>query len=302
MNNHQNEKYSVFQQVLLFLAAYADVFLGNTQLLAAIARFKGFIAAIDVVTAKKQAKATVPQTKMKATARASVIAQLVAACLLALEWAKTQNDEQLIKDFSINKSDFDGKINAMITLANYTYGVLNNNKAAIIAATEVTALQITGILTAITLLQTLQKAPAAARTSQKTVTALYPPAFVNATAGKDTLVNLIKGAYTIGANANAQLVKDLENALIFAGNVQHDYLKVTFLKAGTNIRIEGAILTIVELSRHSTSDIEGFAEITEFVPGTYHVTFTATGYITQTQVIAIASGEKVEVTVEMVAV
>ncbi len=36
---------------------------------------------------------------------------------------------------------------------------------------------------------------------------------MNATAGKDTLINLIKGAYTIGPNANLQLVTDLENAL-----------------------------------------------------------------------------------------
>ncbi len=190
----------------------------------------------------------------------------------------------------------------MLILANYTYGVLNTNKTAIIAATQVTASQLTAISTEIALLQTLQKAPAAARTSQKTITALYKPAFVNATAGKDTLINLIRGAYTIGPNANLQMVTDLDNALIFAGNVQHDYLKVTFLKAGTTIKIEGGIVTIVELLRHSTSNIEGFAEIKEFVPGTYNVTFSAEGYVTQTQIITIASGEKVEATVEMVEV
>jgi len=302
MNTRQNVEYSVFQQILLFLAAYTSAFAGNTQLLAAIVNFKGYIGTIDAVSAKKQSKATKPQTKMKATARTSVVSQLEAACLLALEWAKTQGNVQLIKDFTISKTDFDGKINAMLILANYTYGVLNTNKTAIIAATQVTALQLTAISTEIALLQTLQKAPAAARTSQKTITAMYLPAFVNATAGKDTLINLIRGAYTIGPNANLQMVTDLDNALIFAGNVQHDYLKVTFLKAGTTIKIEGGIVTIVELSRHSTSNIEGFAEIKEFVPGTYNVTFSATGYITQTQIITIASGEKVEVTVEMVEV
>ena len=32
MDNHKNEKYSVFQQILLFLAAYTDAFLGNTPI------------------------------------------------------------------------------------------------------------------------------------------------------------------------------------------------------------------------------------------------------------------------------
>ncbi len=302
MDNHQNEKYSVFQQVLLFLAAYSSAFAGNTQLLAAIVNFKAFVAAIDAISAKKQKKATKPKTKMKADARKSVISKLEAACLLALEWAKTQGDEQLIKDFTINDTSFKGKINAMITLANYTYGVLNTNKVAIIAATSVTALQLTDIATAIALLETLQKAPASVRTSQKTVTALYIPAFANATACKDTLINLINGAYTIGPNANLQLVTDLKNALVFAGNVQHSLLKVTFLKAGTLIGIEGGIVNIVELLKEGTSNILGVAQIAEFVGGTYHVTFTAAGYVTQTQIITFKLGDKMEMTVEMVGV
>ena len=302
MDNHQNDKYSVFQQVLLFLAAYASAFAGNTQLLDAIVNFKAFVLAIDGVSAKKQNKATKPKTKMKATARKSVVSQLEAACLLALEWAKSQKDEQLIKDFSVTKSSFEGKITAMITLANYTYGVLNTNKVAIIDATSVTALQITDIATAIALLQTLQKAPASARTSQKTVTALYIPAFANATASKDTLINLIKGAYTIGPNANLQLVTDLQNALVFSGNVQHSLFKVTFLKAGTLIGIEGAFVTITELLRVGTSNILGVGQIAEFKPGAYHVTFTAVGFVPQTQIITFIAGEKMEMSVEMVSI
>jgi len=302
MTSPQNEKYSVFQQILLFLAAYSSSFVGNTQLLAAIVNFKGYVGVIDAVSAKKQPKASKPQTTMKTAARKSVVSQLEAACLLALEWAKTQGNVQLIKDFTINDSSFKGKINAMLILANYTYGVLNTNKVAIIAATSVTALQLTAISDEIALLQTLQKAPTAARSSQKTVTSLYKPAFVNATAGKDTLVNLIKGAYTIGPNANLQLVTDLENALVFSGNVHHTILKAIFYITGTTTAIEGATLTITELLRVGTSNILGVAQIAEFKPGTYHVTFVAPGYVTQTQIINIPLAAKVDVTVEMVAV
>ena len=302
MNTRQNIEYSVFQQVLLYLAAYSSAFMGNTQLLAAIVNFKGFVGVIDSVSAKKQPKATKPQTKMKTAARKSVVSQLEAACLIALEWAKSQKNEQLIKDFTINNTSFTGKINAMLILANYTYGVLNTNKAALIAATTITAAQLTSISTEIALLQTLQKAPAAARTSQKTVTALYIPAFLDATAGKETLINLIKGAYTIGPNANLQLVTDLENALIFAGNVHHTILTATFYKFGTTQAIEGATVTITELLRVGTSTILGIGQIAEFKPSTYHITFSAPGYVTQTQIKAIAAGEKVNILVEMVGV
>ena len=301
MNTIQNDKYSVFQQILLFLAAYSSAFVGNTQLLSAITNFKGFVVAIDVVSAKKQQKATKPQTKMKAAARKGVIVQLEAACLVALEWAKSQKNEQLIKDFTITTSSFKGKINAMLILANYTYGVLNANKAALLAATSITAAQLTDIGTQIALLQTLQKAPAAARTSQKTVTSLYIPAFANATAGKETLVNLINGAYSIGANANQQMVLDLNNALVFGGNVQHTIIKATFYTLGTTNGIDGASMTITELMRVGTSNILGVAQIAEFKPGTYHVVFSAAGHVSQTQIKTIGAGDKVDVTVELVA-
>ena len=201
MDYRQNEKYSVFQQILLFLLAYVDSFTDNTQLLAAIEKFQGFVNEIDHVSSKKQPKATKPKTKMKAAAMKSVVSQLEAACLLALEWAKSQKNEQLIKDFTIYAKDFNGKINEMLILAKYTYGVLETNKTAIIAATSITESQLSAIETEITLLQTLRQAPAATRNFQKTVTALYIPAFLNATASKETLINLINGAYKIGAKA-----------------------------------------------------------------------------------------------------
>ncbi len=299
MNSRQNEKYSVFQQILLFLAAYVDSFTSNTQLLTAIAKFKGLVTKIDNVSAKKQKKATVPKTKMKTAARKSVVSQIDAACLIALEWAKSQKDEQLIKDFSVTSSDFNGKINSMVRLALYTYGVLNTNKSAIIAATSITALQIADIETAIELLQTLQQAPNAARNSQTTVTALYLPAFLDATAGKETIINLINGAYTIGEHANLQLITDLANSLVFGGNVQHTILKAVFLKKGSTIAIEGGKMTITELMRVGMSNIQGVAQIAEFVPGTYHIVLSAPNCDSQTKIKTIAAGEKVNFTVEM---
>lgn len=302
MNTRQNIEYSVFQQLLLFLIAYATSFTSNTQLLTAILKFKDYITKIDDVSAMKQPKATIPKTKMKAAARKSVVSQIEAACLVALEWAKLQKDEQLIKDFTINISDFKGKINAMMLLANYTYGVLKANKTAIITATPITALQLTDIETAIELLHTLQQAPSAVRNSQRTVTKLYLPAFADANAGKETIINLINGGYTIGVNANLQLITDLANSLVFGGNVQHTILKVVFLEAGTTIAIEGGILTITELMRVGRSNIFGVAQIAEFIPGSYHITFSAPNCVTQTQIKTFAAGEKVSLTVEMVAV
>ena len=300
MDNHQNEKYSVFQQILLFLSAYTDSFIGNTQLLSAILKFKGFIGAIDGVSAKKQLKASVPLTKMKKTSRKNVVSMLDATCLLALEWAKEQNNEQLIKDFTINKTSFCGKINEMLILSNYTYQVLNTNKTTLVAATSITALQLLAIETEIEHLQTLQKAPAAARSSQKTVTALYIPAFIDAIAGKETIIHLVRGAYTIGSKANTQMILDLENALVFGGNVQHTMLSANFYTAGTPAIIEGAFITIVELKRVGISNIQGDAHIKEFKPGTYHVTFSALDHISQTIIIAFAAGEKVSKSIMLV--
>jgi len=94
----------------------------------------------------------------------------------------------------------------------------------------------------------------------------------------------------------------LKNALIFSGNVQHTMLNVAFLIAGTTTGIEGAKVTTVELLKVGTSDILGNAVIEKFVGGTYHVTFEAEGYATQSQIVAIGTGEKVNMTVAMVGV
>ena len=300
MNTRQNIEYSVFQQILLFLLVYIESFTDNKQLQDAIVKFKGDINKIDGVSAKKQLKATVPKTKMKTAARKGVVSKLEASCLLALEYAKTQKNEQLIKDFTIHISNFSGKINSMIRLSKYTYGVLEANKVALIAATPITALQLTAIETEIELLQTLQQAPSAERNTQRTVTALYLPAFVDATASKKSLINLINGGYTIGDNSNKQLILDLSNALVFGGNVHHTILTCKFLNLESSIPIEGGMMTITELSRVGRSNIFGIAQISEFIPGAFHVVFSALGYVTQTQILTITAGEKVNLTVKLV--
>ena len=74
------------------------------------------------------------------------------------------------------------------------------------------------------------------------------------------------------------------------------------MKVGTLIGLQGGLVTITELMRVGTSNILGIGQIAEFVGGTYHVTFVAAGYVTQTQIITIKLGDKMEITVEMVEV
>jgi len=86
---------------------------------------------------------------------------------------------------------------------------------------------------------------------------------------------------------------DLENALVFGGNVQHTMLSAKFYTAGTPSPLEGAFITIVELKRVGVSNIQGDAHIKEFKPGTYHVTYSALDHVSQTRIISFAAGEKV---------
>ena len=148
-------------------------------------------------------------------------------------WAKNQNDVQLIQDFTLTKTSFKGDILKVLALANYTYNVFNTNSKEIVANTDVTDDQIADIAKAIATLKALQVAPSTVRTTQKTIKALYPAAFSKAIDAQNDFIKLVRAAFTTGANANPQLILDLNNSLIYNDDVQHTRFHVLFLDSVT---------------------------------------------------------------------
>ncbi len=299
MNKKLVVRYLILQQILNFIKNNFDTLKKRKQLPKAIDNLKGSVKEIDDITRKKRPHATKVQTKTKTKAKNQLVALIIAMCLEALEWAKEKENDQLIQDFSVTATSFRGNIVDVTTLAEYTLGVIETNKKELTDHTDITDVEIQAATTALDSLKSLQVSPSTTRATQKTINALYLPAFDKAKKAKETFENLVKAGFTTGPLANPQLILDLKNALIYAENVHHTRFVVTFIKAGTDELIEDALVRIVELDLTATSTISGLASISEFVANTYHVTFSAEGYITQTKIITFRNGEKEEITVEL---
>jgi len=295
MTSRQIEKYTVYQQVLLFLVAYAQYFTTGKQLPPAVIKLKNAILGIDAITTKRIPKASAPSTKDKATAKLSMIDVILKAALLILEWAKSTNNTQLIQDFTLTKESFSGKGLKALQLAQYVFKVMSDNKAEIIANTDVTDAQITTVGTKVSAFEKLLIKPTNVRSTQSTIKALYKPAFALSEAALTSLTNLIKG----NLSSNTQLILDFEKALMYHIETSHTQLLVTFKNKATGALLEGARVYIKELDKEAFSIISGFAKIEAFEAGTYHVIFSADGFTEKTQILTFKLGEKTEVVMEM---
>ncbi len=291
--------YLIFQQILMFIADYIDIFKNTKQLPAPINAFKLAVKDIDKITAMKKPNSIPVATKTKSQVKTEMIDGLVNTCQLALEWAKEAKNDQLIEDFSITKSSFRGGILNVINFAEYTFNVLVDNKTEILDKTDITETNYNKIEATIALLKQLQIAPKVARDKQKTINALYPAAFKKTNKVKETLENVIRGNYTTGPNANPKIILDLESALKYVEGVIHTRIQVLFVNAETGELIENAKIEIPALSRSALSTLSGIAFLVEFSGDTYKVIFSADKYITQSKIITIKTGDKLELTISL---
>ena len=132
---------------LLFLENFKSVFGTTNKLL------NNAIAALKTVI--DTLKALLPQDSKSETTTASITKSkddsfqimkdaTIGMCRLALEWAKaTPTAKSLIKAFKVNATSFQNSEPEDVALSYTILGLLNDNDTEIIAATDITALQIT---------------------------------------------------------------------------------------------------------------------------------------------------------------
>ena len=77
----------------------------------------------------------------------------------------------------------------------------------------------------------------------------------------------------------------------------HSGLSIHLTDAETGADLEGAILAVN--GKTDTSDIDGMAEIIKVKPGTYNMSITLAGYVTQTTKTVIEKGKLTELEIKM---
>jgi hypothetical protein len=159
---------------------------------------------------------------------------------------------------------------------------LNNNSVALIAGYDIAAIELTDAAADIALCQDQIAAPSTIIGNNKTFNEEIETAFALVDAKIDLLSSAINGKFKTGPSANTSLISNFEKAKKLVETTKHTALIAT-IKDLNDAPIEGvtASIALEKETKEGISNIEGIVEVEEFISGTYNVTYSAVGYITQ---------------------
>ena len=283
MTKSQVAKFSSYNRIVAFLLFYNLLFVGITRLLLSITQFKDAFAALKLLLPTSTTNKSSPATIAKNKEFLAMIDTIVSLANRAYLYAFDTDNTTLLSTFKVEISYFKLLTEAeQILLAQNILLALNTNSVALIAGYDITAAELTALGLVITAAQDQIAAPSTIIGNNKTATSEIDAAFLLVDEKVTLLEKSILGRFKIGAFANSALTSNFENAKKLHESVKHTALITTF----TNILgevIEGALaeITFDTETKSAVSNISGIAEIEQFVGGTYNVTYSAPGYITQ---------------------
>ncbi len=283
MTKSQTAKFASYNRMVAFLLFYNLLFAGINRLLQSITQFKAAFTALKLLLPTSTSIKSSPVTIIKNKEFADMIDHIISLANRAYLFAFDTEDETLLSIFQVDKFTFHllAEIEKILLAQNILIS-LNDNSVELIADYDITAAELTAVGIAITAAQDKIAAPSTVIGNNKTSNVDIETAFLLVDEKIVLLEKSILGRFKTGLFANPSLVGNFENAKKNHESVKHTALITTF----TNILgevIEGATIEIAFDTETKTalSNISGIAEIEQFVGGTYHVTYSATGYITQ---------------------
>ena len=304
MTKKQTSKFSSYNRIINFLFAYASSFTGLVRLLQCIVDFKAAFAALKVLLPSSTATKSSPTTITKNKDFTSMIDIIVSLANRAYLLAVDTNSETLLSTFQVEISDFKtlSEIEQTI-LAHNILTALNTNSVALIAGYDIATLELTAAATAITLAQGQIAAPSTIISNNKTSTDEIDEAFKLVDTKVVLLEKAIYGKFKTGVSAKPSLISNFDSAKKLRGLTKHTALVADIV----NIANEPIEYVLVEIAfgtetRSATSNISGIAEIEQFIGGTYNVTYSAVGYITQVIPTKFTLGETVDTTIVLLKV
>jgi len=283
MTKSQTAKFSSYNRLVTFLSAYAATFAGLTRLLKCGTDFIAAFTALKLLLPTSTTIASSPVTTDKNLDFTNLINLIVSLANRAYLFAVDTASASLQKTFKVEKSSFHSLSEIeKITLAQNALIALNANSAALIAGYDIAATELTTAAADITLCQDQIAAPSTIIGNNKTFNEEIEAAFVLVDAKIALLESAINGKFKTGPSANTSLISNFEKAKKLVETTKHTALLTNF----TNILgevIEGATaaITLETETKSAVSNILGIAEIEQFIGGTYNVTYSAPGYITQ---------------------
>ena len=299
MTKSQTSKFSSYNRIINFLFAYATSFTGLVRLLKCIVDFKAAFVALKLILPSSTAIKSSPTTITKNKNFVNMIELVVSLANRAYLFAVDTSNETLIATFKIEKSAFHSLTEIEQTvLAQNILAALNTNSVALIAGYDIDATELTAVATAITLSQEQIAAPSTIISNNKTSTDEIDEAFKLVDSTVDLLEKAIYGKFKTGVSAKPSLITNFDSAKKLRGLTKHTGLIVDIVNLANEPLINVLVQILIGTEIKSTmSNILGNAEIERFIAGTYSVTYSATGYITQVITTTFMQGEIFETSI-----
>jgi len=283
MNKIQTAKFSSYNRIVAFLLSYATTFAGLTRLLLSGTQFKAAFLALKLLLPTSTTIKSSPATITKNKDFADMIDHIISLANRAYLYAVDTASETLLSTFQVGKSDFHSIAEAeKILLAQNILLSLNANSADLIAGYDITALELTEVGTAITTAQDEIAAPSTIIGNNKTFNVDIEAGFVLVDEKIALLEKAIYGRFKTGPFANLSLIANFDNAKKLIESTKHTALMATITNI-LGVFLEGVLVEINFLTetKEATSSILGIADVEQFIGGTFTVTYSAIGYITQ---------------------
>jgi len=299
MTSTQVAKFNAYNKIAAFLIAFAASFKGLIRLLKSASDFNSSFDELKALLPASTIKLSMPVTLTKNEVFTLMIDHVLSLANRAYLFAADTSSNTLLETFHVEPSTFFLLAEpAKILLAQNVLTALNANSVALIAGYDITATELTDLENEITLAQGQIAAPSAVISSNKAANDAIVVAFKKVDDKLILLEKGILGKFKSGSAANETLINNFDYAKILSETILHTILKATFHDINGKV-IEYALASILigTITKEAKSDIYGVAIITEFKGGTYHVTFSATGYISQTITIKFLTGKTSEITV-----
>ena len=297
MNNRQIKQVRMFVRVRLFftinsilLMAFLPLGVLITDFLLMLKSLEGEIGTQDLDN-KGIAKG-------KDELRAMMVAVVVPLSRKARVFAKASKNTKLATQFDIHKTSFGVSELEDLALGTNIMALLNLNATALIAY-NITALQLTAAGIIITSYKEALESPSIASSELKTSTENIA---TDITLIMEQLVDIDDLLIPEFEISNAAIVAAYkENRIIGEAAVQHTTVTTHIYEDEAHTTpIVGAEMSIAELNRTSTSDVDGMAEIVQFKYGQYSLKIVAVGKVDIVVPFNIKRGKHIEMNIVMI--
>ena len=299
MTKSQTAKFSSYNRIVTFLSAYAATFAGLTRLLKCGTDFITAFTALKLLLPTSTTIASSPVTTDKNLDFTNLIDLIVSLANRAYLFAVDTASASLQKTFKIEKSSFHSLSEIeKITLAQNVLIALNANSVALIAGYDIAATELTTATADIVLCQDQIAAPSTIIGNNKTFNEEIEDAFVLVDAKIALLESAINGKFKTGLSANTSLISNFDKAKKLVETTKHTALVAAIFDiSGSPLAEVTASIALEKETKEGISNIEGIVEVEEFISGTYNVTYSAVGYITQVIPTKFLLGETTSTTI-----